>query len=233
MQNRIIFFDVGGTLLEVRGGVGEIYCEFARHYGVEADAEIIEKTFLTSFRDRPPLSFPSNIAERELLKLERNWWRSLVESVFVNYEFKRFDEFFGEVFDYFRMKEAWHLYDDVIPALSDLKDRGFRLAVISNFDSRIYDLLRAFEIERFFDGVHISSRAGAAKPDAEIFKTALKHHQVEAWQAVHIGDSWREDVEGALNTGIRPILLDRNCKFTKCEGVNRISSLSAVIRFDP
>ncbi len=208
---QVVFFDVAGTLLDVKGSVGDIYSTIARRYGVRARADDLKEAFALSFRCQPPLAFPPGTPEAELHMMERGWWHSLVRDVFVAYEFPQFKDFFLEVFEFFRSKEAWQLFDDVIPALTALRDHGLRLAVISNFDSRLDDLLRAFEIDHFFDGTYISSRIGAAKPDRRIFLAALKGE--EPRNALHIGDSLREDLEGASAAGMRAMLLDRSDKF--------------------
>jgi putative hydrolase of the HAD superfamily len=220
---QVVFFDVGGTLVEVNGSVGEVYSRFARRYGIDRDPIAMTDAFSRSFREQPPLAFPRGTPEDELHGLERDWWRGLVLKVVP--VFPAFDEFFSEVYQFFRGREAWRLFDDVIPTLSELKNRGLRLAIISNYDSRIDDLLREFEIVGFFDGVHVSSRIGAAKPDRDIFLSALRYHRVEPGKAIHVGDSLREDVEGASAVGIRAVLIDRNQSYESNNGLISICHL--------
>jgi putative hydrolase of the HAD superfamily len=210
---QVVFFDVAGTLLEVQGTVGDIYSRFARRYGVRAGTDDLKEAFARSFHRQPPLAFPPDTPEAELHIMECDWWHNVVRNVFLAYEFPQFDDFFLEVFEFFRSKDAWRLFDDVIPALTALRDRGFRLAIISNFDSRLDDLLQTFEIDHFFDGTYISSRIGVTKPDPRIFLAALKGE--EPRKAIHIGDSLLEDVEGASAVGMRAILIDRSNKFGK------------------
>lgn len=211
--SKVIFFDAAGTLLEVRGSVGEIYRRVAGQYGLEADAEQLQQNFARWFGLQPPMAFPLETSPDKLPELEKGWWRNLVRAVFAEFgAFPHFDEFFEDVFERFRDCELWTVYDDVVPALTQLKQRGWRLGVISNFDSRLEDLLRTCELESFFDSVHLSTRMGAAKPDPAIFQAALTRHGIEAHQAWHIGDSLREDAEGAAAAGLRAVLLDRHGK---------------------
>ncbi len=210
-SKRIVFFDAAGTLFEARGGVGEIYSRFARRHGLEVQSDEMQRRFLRGFRGQSaPLAFPAGTPEAELKELERGWWRDLALAVFAGFDFPRFDRFFAEVFEFFRSAEAWAVFDDVVPTLEALQARGMRLAVISNFDSRLFDLLRTLDLDRYFDSVHISTRVGAAKPDPAIFRAALGHHSVEPHQALHVGDSLREDVEGAAAAGLKAILIDRD-----------------------
>ena len=83
------------------------------------------------------------------------------------------------------------------------------MGVISNFDSRIYQVLELLGLKNFFSSITISSAVGAAKPDRKIFTTALDKHNSIAQQAWHIGDSFKEDYYGAKAAGIKSFLLQR------------------------
>src|SRR5262245_57172290 len=222
----VIFSDTARTLIETRNSVGEIYSRVAREFGFEAEPRILQQNFTSSFRRQPPLAFPAGTPEAALVGLEKGWWRNLVREVFDGLgSFPRFDEFFDEIFERFRGREFWRVYDDVAPALAELKRRGLRLGVVSNFDSRLYDVLRVCELDRFFDSVHVSTRVGAAKPDAALFQAALDCHSVEAREACHVGDNLREDVEGAMAAGINAVLLDRDNLFAENATATRITTL--------
>ena len=221
---KLIFFDAGGTLFEVRGSVGEIYSRFARRFGLDIGEAVLQQRFGAAFRAQPPLAFPGVEAEAELLRREYKWWRNLVWRVFAAWEFPRFDECFAELFEHFRHVEAWRLYDDVVPTLSALRERGVRLAVLSNFDARLIDLLRGFALDDFFADVHLSARLGAAKPEGRIFQAALRAHGLQPHEVWHVGDSVREDVEGARNVGITGCLIDRVGN-SDAEGIRRLDQL--------
>ncbi|HEY8461733.1 MAG TPA: HAD-IA family hydrolase [Blastocatellia bacterium] len=229
-QVKVVFFDAVGTLIETRYGVGEIYSRVAREFGFEAEPRILQQNFARSFRLQPPLAFPAGTPEAASAELEKDWWRNLVRDVFGGLgPFPRFEEFFVEVFERFRGREFWHVYDDVEPALAELKGRGLKQGVISNFDSRLYDVLRACGLDRFFDSVHVSTRVGAAKPDPAIFQAALNYHSVDARLALHVGDSLREDYEGAASAGLNAVLLDRDGGFAENAPAIRITTLEQIV----
>ena len=138
-QVKVIFFDAVGTLIETRGCVGEIYSRAAREFGFEAEPRILQLNFERSFRRQPPLAFPVGTPEAALIELEKGWWRDLVRAVFDGLgSFPRFEEFFDELFERFRDREFWRVYDDVEPALSRTETPGteagrhlqFRFAVV-------------------------------------------------------------------------------------------------------
>jgi len=79
---------------------------------------------------------------------------------------------------------------------------GLRLAVVSNWDLRLPEILRRLGAGRLFETIVTSSEAGTAKPDPRIFKLALARLQVEAARALHVGDDTRDE-EGARRAGMR------------------------------
>jgi putative hydrolase of the HAD superfamily len=206
---KAVFFDVVGTLIDIRGGVGRIYWDLAKPHGIRATPDEIDRAFARVFGSAPPLAFPQ-AEPGATRRLEKQWWHGVVSRVFEEVgPLERFDDYFESVFHFFSTPEGWEVYPDSLPVLSALKDRGLIVGVISNFDSRIYPLLSALGIFQCLDSVTISSRSGAAKPDARIFKDALSGHGLLPGESLHVGDSIREDVEGASGAGLRAVHIDR------------------------
>jgi HAD superfamily hydrolase (TIGR01549 family) len=104
------------------------------------------------------------------------------------------------------------LYDDVVPTLQQLRDAGFKLAIVSNWDTPLDPLLERLGIVDYFDAIVASHdvRVRSEKPDPHIFNYALAAVSVSAEEVVHVGDTYEADIIGARNVGIRPILLDRD-----------------------
>lgn len=86
---------------------------------------------------------------------------------------------------------------------------GIELAIVSNFDSRLYAVLEALELSQWFASVTISTHVGSAKPEPAIFEAALANHGCSPQDAWHVGDSWSEDYEGAVAAGLKGIWLNR------------------------
>jgi putative hydrolase of the HAD superfamily len=209
---KVIFFDAVGTLFGIRGSVGEVYSAIAAKVGVEIGPDRLNSAFFRSFKVAPPLAF-SQAQFEQIPELEFNWWQAVARSTFttagVIEQFVDFRSFFVELYDYFATPEPWYVYDDVVPALRRWQQAGIALGIISNFDSRIHQVLEALELREFFSTITISSLTGAAKPNPEIFTVALKKHGCIPQEAWHIGDSLGEDYEGAKTAGIRPFLIQR------------------------
>jgi putative hydrolase of the HAD superfamily len=101
-------------------------------------------------------------------------------------------------------------YPDAAPALEAARARGQRLVVVSNWDVSLHQVLGRVGLAPLLDGVLTSAELGVRKPSPLIFERALALAEARAEDAVHVGDSLEEDVRGARNAGIKPVLLRRN-----------------------
>ena len=100
-------------------------------------------------------------------------------------------------------------YDDAAPALARLREAGLRLAVASNWDVSLHDVLRVLGLEAAVDAVVASAEVGASKPDPRVLRAALDRLGVAAGEAVHVGDSAEHDVRAAERAGVGAVLLAR------------------------
>lgn len=229
-QIKAIFFDAADTLFRVKGGVGNTYSDVARKYGVDSTPERIEKAFSKAFKSAPPMAFPGVVDPKEIKILEKKWWYEVVKRVFFEIRiFEKFDDYFNELFEVFRYT-AWELFLETKDVLESLKKNGFIIGVISNFDSRIYDVCANLGIIGYFDSFVISSETGFAKPVPEIFSLALKRNKVYPSESIHIGDSLQLDFYAARALGINSVLIDREGRYKTRNDVVRIKSLTEVTR---
>ena len=229
---RAVFFDAAGTLFSVVRPVAEIYLELATSHGFRPKPDAVsalKAAFQRAMQDAPPPVFLVDDPS-EIKRCERLWWFDVVHNVFYRVGmFDRFDDFFEEVFHRFDGPEFWRLYPETVGLLDVLRTRGLELGIVSNFDSRLFNVLRGLSLHERFDTVTISSLARAAKPSPAIFRWALEQHALDPDEALHVGDSLREDAEGADKAGMTGVWLDRGGTATeRHEGtaVVRIASLS-------
>ena len=89
------------------------------------------------------------------------------------------------------------------------------LDVISNFDSRLIDILKGLGTADWFEEIFVSSRVGYAKPAQQIFHAALARHNLAPSEAMHVGDSEENDLCGAANAGLTGVLIDRSPKIAR------------------
>jgi HAD superfamily hydrolase (TIGR01662 family) len=103
--------------------------------------------------------------------------------------------------------ENFELYDDVPDVLAALRSAGLRLGLVSNSARDVREFARHHGLE--VDAGISSFHHGHSKPHASIFRAVLDLLGVESDEAVMVGDTIADDIEGALALGMRAILLDR------------------------
>jgi len=107
-----------------------------------------------------------------------------------------------------------HLFEDSLPTLRALRDRGYRLGLISNTPWGTPEYLWTSQLERFgldafFEIKCFSSHVGFRKPDPRIFMIALAKLRVGAERTLFVGNSVEADIIGAHRSGIRSALVAR------------------------
>jgi putative hydrolase of the HAD superfamily len=156
----------------------------------------------------------------------RTGWEQLVNQVFEGLaEEPPGQTFFPELYERFAQPEAWRVFDDVFPALDDLALRRIRLAVISNWDERLRDLLRRLGLDTRFEVIVISYEAGAAKPDPAIFRQAAAQLRLKPESILHVGDSLEMDVQGAEAAGFQARQIRRDAEKSAEKILSRLTDL--------
>ena len=199
MQIKAVTFDVGGTLIEPWPSVGHIYAEVATRHGAKnLSADALNTRFRTAWKARPGFAH-SRVA-----------WAELVDEVFTGLiSGLPSRTFFPALYERFAAADAWHTFEDVIPALDTLASRGIKLGVISNWDERLRELLRSLELDRYFEAFAISCEVGFCKPSTNIFAHAATKLCLPAKAILHVGDSFELDVAGARAAGFQALRIDR------------------------
>lgn len=101
-------------------------------------------------------------------------------------------------------------FSDAEPALRALRERGLRLVAVSNWDCSLGLWLDSAGLGGLLDGAVSSAQVGEPKPSPAVFRAALAIAGVGPAEALHVGDSLIDDVEGARAAGIRGVLLARH-----------------------
>jgi putative hydrolase of the HAD superfamily len=208
-QYKAVFFDVGGTLLRVHPSVGDVYATHARDFGFTGSPDDLNRKFRQEWSNMGGME---SLGRQSGLTVERAFWKELVRRVFAAHGgLNDFDRYFDHIYDVFRSKESWRVFEDVTESglLDQLKNTGIVLGVVSNWDSRLPEILKNTGLAPYFNFILASTVVGSAKPDAAIFKEALQRAGVAPEQACHIGDEPATDIAGARNVGIHSILIDR------------------------
>ena len=108
--------------------------------------------------------------------------------------------------------------------VSVLKQRGYRIGVVSNAEGRVATDLDAAGFGALLETVVDSHLVGVEKPDPGIFEIAMERMGIEARSTVFLGDVPAVDVTGARAAGLTPILLDRHDLYPEAD-VLRLRSI--------
>jgi putative hydrolase of the HAD superfamily len=208
---KAIFFDAAGTLIYLPRSVGEHYREVIASFGVDLDADTLNRAFRKAWAGSPPRKSGDGPRPDD----DKGWWRELVNNVFAQTlpffaDQEAFDAeaCFEALYAHFTKPGVWAAYPEVMEVLKNLRERGLKLGVISNFDRRLYPIFDQLGLSPYFERIIISSEVGADKPDPRIFRQALEALDVTAAEAWHVGDDPERDW-GAGMLGLRVFRLDR------------------------
>jgi putative hydrolase of the HAD superfamily len=119
-------------------------------------------------------------------------------------------------------------WDQILPGTREALDRiasKFRIAVISNADGGIERILSRCGIADCFESITDSGIVGVEKPRAEIFQAALSRMKAQAQESLYVGDVYSVDYLGARNAGMDAVLLDVSGAY-RDRGVARVDSLA-------
>ncbi len=219
---RAVFLDAGATLLYPDPPVEEVYGRVFEDDGARFSLghlrDALTATWIEIQRENSGDRYGG-------VRGEPAFWRDFLRRV------RRLldggalsDDAFSRLAQHFRQPAAWAVYPDVVPTLETLAARRMRLAVVSNWDSHLPRLLELHGLARFFHTVSVSAIEETGKPDAEIFRRTCERLGVAAAETLHVGDSLRDDFEGARRAGLQAILLDRGDQYR--DVTERIRSLA-------
>lgn len=201
MNLRAVLFDVDFTLCRPGPELSaDRYARIAARHGITLD---------TSRYDDAREAAVLNIRRHPELLHDESIWHRFTEEIFIGMGGPEAIacECATEVEEGWGVSENFELFEDVLPVLEELRDAELRIAVVSN---GIRDLTQFVTHHRLDVDAILDSRShGRVKPHPTIFQAALTALGVVPAEAVMVGDSLEEDVEGARALGMRAILIDR------------------------
>jgi putative hydrolase of the HAD superfamily len=222
---RAVTFDAGNTLLHCDPTPAEIYSRVLSRHGRSVDAEEVGPIFSSVWTEAQRRTPAGVDRYGSVPGGERAWWGAFVREVLYRLDHEaRWEILLDELYHEFSRPSAWHSYPEADEVLRALADAGLRLAIISNWDSRLPVILDALGLAPHFDTVSVSSLEKVEKPGRAIFDRTLERLGVPPLRAIHVGDGPLEDYRGAADAGMRPVLIDRAGLFVGTDMV-RVDSL--------
>jgi putative hydrolase of the HAD superfamily len=224
-----VFFDLYQTLVHFDPPREQLQAKVLKEFGIDVAPEAIRRALVVAdvfiYQEFARRSF-SKRTEEEKMAVYVQYEGVLLKEAGVDAS----EQLIGGVLkkmQQFKLKQV--LFDDVVPALTQLKERGLILGLVSNVDRDITPLCDELGLSSLLQVVVTSLDVGFSKPQPEIFREALRRAEVEASEAVYVGDQYQIDMVGARGAGIKGVLLDRGDDFGEVTDCPRIQSLADIV----
>jgi 2-haloacid dehalogenase len=195
MKNiKAIIFDAYGTLFDVnsaaekcRDRIGDKWESFANFWRTTQ----LEYTWL-----------------RSLMKRHKDFWQITEESLDKSIKTYKIDPSMKN--DLLDLYKALSPYEEVQDVLKKLKEKNFKLAILSNGTPSLLDgLVKSNNFENLFDDLFSVEQVGIYKPDSKVYDMPIKKYQIQKNDVVFLSaNTW--DVSGGGNYGYNSIWVNRN-----------------------
>ncbi|KAI1727863.1 haloacid dehalogenase-like hydrolase domain-containing protein [Ditylenchus destructor] len=193
---------------------GNVYHRTFKKHGINISEETAQGQFacaLTKIRRYYPcFGYHAGITPLQ-------WWEEIIRLYLFSEtrDAALISEITKELYDYYSTAEAWQLLESgIVDTLKSLKERDIKLAIISNSDSRIRNILEEFNILPLFDIVMLSAELGVEKctSNTQMYEKLLERLRESdptygTKDVLHIGDCQQHDFDSAKRFGIQCMLL--------------------------
>lgn len=216
MSRRALFLDVGWTLIYPEQSMWEMLADLAASVGgtiSAAECEAAVYPLWQASQDHTAAEFQPQSAYEDSDEAFITMFRRLAElglslAGVASAPDELLDRFVRAMGDW----DRWRVYPDVTAQLSRFRDDGVVLVAVSNAGTDMPQFLEHLGVKQHLDGVLASAAEGRKKPDRLMFERALASADVAPHEALHVGDMGLEDVLGARNVGVTPVLIHRGAR---------------------
>ncbi|MGI6254802.1 MAG: HAD family hydrolase [Acutalibacter sp.] len=199
MINRV-FFDLGLTLAE--SDVPHRYVERFSRLGHLITGEQAQRAYHLAnkyfMRERPG----------ELGQHSRDMLRDFLQRVCMELQVPQLGERLFQLTVEDPCPAKWSAFPFAVQALQQLRDRGVKTGLISNWDPSCRRVLQETGLAPYLDPIVVSSEVGVEKPDPRIFRRALELSGDRPENCLYVGDNYYDDGVGASGVGMAYCILN-------------------------
>jgi HAD superfamily hydrolase (TIGR01549 family) len=205
MALRAVLFDVDFTIAKPGPDLGpEGYRRLGRRFGLDLDPQRYAEArahAVTTLERHPELDHDEEV------------WVLFTEQIIrgMGGNTERAYECAVEMTRAWEHAHNFQIFEDVLPVLAQLRAQGLKLGLVSNTGRNLDEFVAHHGLD--VDAAVSSGAHGKTKPHPTIFQAALERLAVAPADAVMVGDSVEDDVEGAKAAGMRGLLLDRENRY--------------------
>lgn len=226
---RVVFFDVGHTLVYFEPSAQALFHQAIADVGVETTPAALEAAF-EAWRQKAGHD-PATATFEPTWQADRR--REMAIRVGVLAELGVHDSTVADALvrreeQLFSAPGAMRLFAEVTTVLSHLKAQDYRLAIISNWSWSLRRRCAQVGITPYFEQIIGSGYVGCEKPHPRIFVHAMEAMNIAPTEAIHIGDSYDADIVGAHGVGMDAALIWREqapAPYTDCPILHSLEDL--------
>ena len=194
MDTKAIVFDAYGTLFDVNSAaekckdkIGDQWEGFANFWRTTQ----LEYTWL-----------------RSLMKRHKDFWKVTEDSL--DKSMKVFNIDISMKKDLLNLYKILSPYPEVKEIGGKLKDKGFKLAILSNGTQELLnELVKSNKLDNLFDDLFSIEDVGIYKPDSKVYDMPVKKYKINPSEITFLSaNTW--DVSGGGNFGYNSIWVNRN-----------------------
>lgn len=166
--------------------------------------DVIDRRFSVAFSS---ISLPVGELRYGSTDTEGLWfWKRIISSVFPRLNDENLTRLTRRLYRQFTEADAWRIYPGAEEVLEWLRRHGFKLGVLTNWDTRASQLLRNLGLSAYLNEIVVSSEVGFEKPDPEIFQLVHRRMGRSADRIVMIGNDVEIDLEVPEDMGWTTLL---------------------------
>jgi 2-haloacid dehalogenase len=145
---------------------------------------------------------------RSLMKRHKDFWSVTEDSL--DKSMKVFNIDIAMKNELLNLYKTLSPYPEVKEVLSSLKEKKYKLAILSNgTPALLNELIKSNNLENIFDDLFSIEEVGIYKPDSKVYDMPIKRHQIKSEEVAFLSaNTW--DVSGGGNYGYNSIWVNRN-----------------------
>ncbi len=202
-----VLFDFAGTIADLSPSSEDMLCSYVDKF---CDFKLDKERAREAFACLDKHMFYSSVKVTDFdskSKYYQHYNDMIIKSLGIS---DRVDNSENQLFKYFASHDRhWVLKSDVKDTFTTLKEKGFKVGIISNFDSKLLSIVDRLGISDLVDYLHISQDEGYEKPQLEFYQSFFERHGLKANESSYCGDSYILDFLPVQSINIaKPLIID-------------------------
>lgn len=202
----VIFWDFDGTIVHSN----PLWSNSV--YNALKSADINTAVEFSDIRKCMQSGFTWHTPDKDFCKLTGDKWWEFMNTKFYN-DYIRLgvksdiaEKAVKQIRDIIKSKSNYKLYSDAIATLKSVVEKGHKNVILSNNYPDLSDVIKALDLDKYFDKIIVSANIGYDKPRPEIFEYA-KNLYPNYNDFIMIGDNPNADIVGGKNANMKTVLV--------------------------